>query len=66
MAAELLDKFRFNIESLTMLPSGGGRFEVIVDDELIYSKKATGRHAAEGEIRNLLQAKTGAEIYRAG
>ena len=64
MADDLLDKFRFNIESLTMLPSSGGRFEVTVDHELIYSKKATGRHAEEGEIRTLFQAQTGAEIYR--
>lgn len=63
MAAELLDKFRFNIDSLTLLPSGGGRFEVVVDDDLIYSKKAMGRHAEEGEVRRLFRTKTGADEY---
>jgi len=60
LAAELLDKYRFNIETLTMIPSGGGRFEIIVDDDLVYSKKATGRHAEPGEIAGLFQEKTGA------
>ena len=46
-----------------MLPSGGGRFEIVVDNDLIYSKKATGRHAEAGEVVTLVQSKTGAEIY---
>lgn len=49
------------IKSLTLLPSSGGRFEVMVEDELIYSKKATGRHANPGEIAKLFQEKTGVE-----
>lgn len=49
-----------------MLPSGGGRFEIVVDTELIYSKKATGRHAEEGEIEKLFEDKTGVEVYREG
>ena len=61
MAAELLDKYRFSIESLTMLPSSGGRFEIIVDDDLVYSKKATGRHAEPGEVARLFSEKTGAK-----
>jgi selenoprotein W-related protein len=32
------------ISELTLIPSGGGCFEVIADGELIYSKKATGQH----------------------
>ena len=61
MAAELLDKFRFNIATLTMIPSGGGRFEVLVDDEPIFSKKALGRHANAGEVLTLFQQETGAD-----
>jgi selenoprotein W-related protein len=38
-----------------LVPSSGGRFEVTVDDVLIFSKKALGRHAAPGEILQLLQ-----------
>jgi selenoprotein W-related protein len=32
------------------VPSGGGVFEVALDDDLVYSKKATGRHAEPEEI----------------
>lgn len=48
-----------------MRPSSGGRFEVIVDDDLIYSKKALGRHAEAGEISDLFQKKTGLEPVEA-
>ncbi len=35
---------RHPIETITLIPSGQGRFEVIADDELVYSKAATGKH----------------------
>ena len=44
------------IETLTMIPSGQGRFEVLVGDNLIYSKKATGRHAEPGEVLGAFEA----------
>jgi selenoprotein W-related protein len=47
------------IESLTLIPSSGGRFEVTVNGELVYSKKATGRHAEPGEVFHLVKSKTG-------
>jgi selenoprotein W-related protein len=61
LTEELLRLFSPTIKDLTLIPSSGGRFEVMVDDELIYSKKATGRHAAAGEVAQLFQDKTGAE-----
>ncbi len=45
MTEELLQDFESHITELTLLPSDGGRFEVTVNDQLVYSKKATGRHA---------------------
>lgn len=39
------------------MPSDGGRFEVTLDGELIYSKLATGRHPAEAEILDLVRAR---------
>jgi len=49
------------IESLTLLPSGQGRFEVVMDGDLIFSKKALGRHAEPGEIAGLLEGAAGIE-----
>ncbi len=45
------------IESIEIIPSSGGRFEVTVNGEPIYSKMSTGRHANPGEIYKLIQAK---------
>ena len=42
MASELLEKYGTDIKSLTLIPSGGGVYEVEKDGRLIYSKKITG------------------------
>jgi len=46
----MLENFTPVIESFKLIPSSGGRFEVLAGDKLIYSKKAEGRHAEEGEL----------------
>jgi selenoprotein W-related protein len=50
MADQLLAEFSSSIEALELIPSSGGRFEVVAGDQLIYSKKATGRHAEYDEV----------------
>jgi selenoprotein W-related protein len=45
-----LKQFEPEIESITLLPSTGGVFEVTVNGQLIYSKKQTARHAEPREI----------------
>jgi predicted Rdx family selenoprotein len=40
-----------------MIPSRGGRFEIIADGVPIYEKSKTGRHAKPGEVLSLLEAK---------
>ena len=50
MTEEPLKAFEPYITELTLLPSDGGRFEVTVNDQLVYSKKATGRHAEYSEV----------------
>ncbi len=42
MAAKLLTGCKQKIKALTLVPAGGGCFEVTVGDELIYSKLKTG------------------------
>ena len=56
MADILGDKvLESRIESFTLIPSDGGRFEFSVDGELIFSKKALGRHPDQGEVMELLK-----------
>ncbi len=49
--AELLKEYEEDIESIALIPSDGGRFEVTVNGELVFSKKSLGRHAQPGEGR---------------
>ncbi len=44
---------------MRLIKSSGGVFEVTLNGELIYSKKALGRHAAPGEVMQVLRQKTG-------
>lgn len=55
LAADLLKNFEAEIETLSLAPSDGGRFEVTVNDKLVYSKLETGRHAEPGEVVGLVQ-----------
>lgn len=57
VTAELLKEFEPQIESWTLIPSGGGAFEVKVDGQLVYSKLQTGRHTDSNELRPLIKAK---------
>jgi len=38
-----------------LIPSSGGRFEVVVDGELIFGKSKLKRHAEKGEILRLIR-----------
>ena len=51
---DLLKEFEHLIESVTLIPSDGGRFEVSVNGKLIYSKLQTKRHAEPGEVVGLI------------
>jgi selenoprotein W-related protein len=53
--AELLKEFEPEIESVSLVPSDGGRFEVRVNDRLVYSKLATYRHPEPGEVAGLVR-----------
>ena len=61
---ELLAGWAPILESIELLPSSKGRFEVILDGELIFSKASLGRHAGDGEVAGLVRARLGAEIER--
>jgi len=55
LTGELLRAFETEIQSLELIPSSGGVFEVEVNGQLIYSKKATGRHAGTSEVVELVR-----------
>ncbi len=55
MTEQLLAEFAPGVASWTLVPSDGGRFEVEVNGELIYSKLQAGRHPEVEEIRQAIQ-----------
>ncbi len=40
---------------MTLIPSDEGRFEVTLNETLLYSKHETMRHAKPGEVKSLVQ-----------
>lgn len=54
LADELLKEYEHVIETLTLVPSDGGKFEVNVNGQLLYSKLKEKRHAEAGEVLGLV------------
>jgi selenoprotein W-related protein len=61
---ELLSGWAPIIAGIDLVPSSKGRFEVTLDDELIFSKAALGRHARPHEIAGFVRERLGPEIRR--
>jgi len=57
LAAEL--KETFPEAQVRLVQSSGGLFEVTVDGQLVFSKKASRRHAAPGEVVQAIQRLRG-------
>jgi selenoprotein W-related protein len=55
LADDLLNNFESEIESITLVPSNGGRYEISVNGQLIFSKLQTGRHAEPDEVVGLVK-----------
>ena len=47
----MLEEFSGEIGNWTLIPSGGGVFEITIDGELVFSKKALDRYPDAQEIR---------------
>ena len=52
---DVLKEFERQIENFSLVPSEGGRFEVTINDHLVYSKLETGRHVYPKEINGLVK-----------
>lgn len=59
LAEELLKHYEHVIETLMLVPSDGGRFEVTVNGQLLYSKLERHRHAEPGEVLGLVRKMVG-------
>jgi selenoprotein W-related protein len=59
LTEELLKQYEHLIEEVRLVPSDGGRFEVTVNGQLLYSKLTTHRHAEPGEVLGLVRKLVG-------
>lgn len=59
MADQLLEEFEPTISGIQLIPSRGGVFEVVVDGELVYSKKQTGEHAEYEQVAGPIRSMVG-------
>ena len=47
---DLLHDYQHVIDELTVITASGGVFDVEVDGDVLFSKKAEGRHADDGKV----------------
>ena len=59
MVQAILGKYEHYIDDITIIPSRGGAFEVVVGDSLVYSKLETGRHATIDDVMESVDAILG-------
>ena len=57
MTEQLLGEYPENIQAITIMPSDGGRFEVSLDGELVFSKLAKKHHPDIKEIRESIKSR---------
>lgn len=57
LAEALLDDFGADLAEVTLVPSGGGAFEVTINGELVFSKKREHRHPTIQEIQRALRQR---------
>ena len=55
-AHDLIHNYQHLIDELKLIMGSAGVFDVIVNDEMLYSKADTGRHAEPGEVLSLFTA----------
>ena len=56
---ELLKNYEHVIETIALVPSDGGKFEVSVNGDLLFSKLEKARHAEPGEVLGLVRELVG-------
>jgi selenoprotein W-related protein len=59
LAREVVDQWADRLDEIRLVPSSGGRFEVSLDGELVFSKAALDRHAEPGELSRLIRDRLG-------
>ncbi len=62
LAGELLSRWAPVMRSVELQSGSGGRFEISLDGDMVFSKKAAGRFPKPGEVASLFESKLGAPL----
>jgi selenoprotein W-related protein len=57
LAAKILTTYKQKLTGLTLVPAGGGCFELLADGQMLYSKLETGSFPDEDEAVKLVGKK---------
>ena len=62
---DLLHDYQHVIAEVTLMMGSNGVFDVVVDGEVLFSKRAAGRHAEPGEVLGLFRERVvpGVDVY---
>jgi selenoprotein W-related protein len=66
LTSRLLNTFKQQLDRMTLVPSGGGCFELTLDGELAYSKLQTGKFPDEEQMVDLVRKRLAAPKKKAG
>jgi selenoprotein W-related protein len=55
IAQELLTTFEAELAGVTLIPGSGGVFEVLVGDDVVWSRKEAGRFPEAAELKRLVR-----------
>jgi selenoprotein W-related protein len=59
LASEVLDRWAPIMRAVELISSSGGTFDISLDGQLVFSKKAAGRFPKPGEVAALFEKKLG-------
>ncbi|MFQ5934133.1 MAG: Rdx family protein [Dehalococcoidia bacterium] len=57
MTEEVMREYEYDIESFKLITGGGGKFEVSIDSETVFSKLETGRFPDASEIKDAIKMR---------
>ena len=62
---DLVHDYQHVIAEVTLVMGSNGVFDVVVDGEVLFSKRAAGRHAEPGEVLALFRERIvpGVDVY---
>jgi selenoprotein W-related protein len=55
VAGEIIHSVGDSLAEITVVPSHGGVFDIVVGEKTVFSKKSIGRFPEEGEATRLVQ-----------